>query len=440
MRRILRSHLTCSPIFVKQFSTSQLRRDSDENTTQNSSKNAYNTGIPAVEEFWNTCVRTPHVSGPNVALSKVRKVSDQLQAAEDAKSSPSSSGDSGGLAMSKQDAVLHATMSSRTVLLSPPSDSSSAASSLLLPLPEFIYRRKTKEIQNEAEKIYNAYQEYYNHIKFRNGWEKPALPKDDPLTSELLREAADICARIRARLDEENPTTKLRQADGSAQAFFNSPDAAKMFEAVKAESESNKNQPASQLQRREFVKNVVLNTFKDAMGFVEGLTKTKLERYFYDISDFGFNPSAHVQHLLLEMLAAAEVARLSFDVADAVKYSHESFGIVSQEQAPKSTQNADGSQKEPHPRDEKEPSTNNDSSSSPSSVLPPLLPPTVSRKAHDKARLSRDNVHFCEEDGAEDKAWRDAISKLYKAHDALLVAMNERKKNAIKHIDVKKRE
>ena len=383
------------------------------------------TSAPAVADFWATCVNTAAVAGPNVALAKASNVHHSLQRLDDAAdaiSAPSAS--ASPTVMTHKDAVLHATVAARRapLSLSPQSNSNNKdQQQQQLPImPEFIYRRKTREISAEADKIYGAYREYYNHIKFRNKWEEPVIPQNDEFATELLHEAADICARIRARLDEENPSTKLRQADGSAQIFFNSPECGTLYAAAKAEEDSNdtnNNTSPSHFHRREFIKCVVLATFKDAMGFVEGLTKSKVERYFADISDFGFNPSAHVQHLLFEMLASAEVARLSFDMADAAQYSHESFGIVSSPSSsassPAATADAtaaDGGEKKAEAA---------------------FSAPSVSRRALDKARQSRDNAHFCAEDGSEDKLWRDAIGKLYKAHDALLLAVAERKKNAI---------
>ena len=114
--------------------------------------------------------------------------------------------------------------------------------------------------------IFDAYCEYFNHIRFRNGWAKPAFSK--AFVTPSFRDAAECVFLIRKFLDEMNAKSRkgegpsvLRMLDGNAQTFLHSPEATKKLS----------------LGRWPFAAAVVHETMKDSKGYVEGLDEPTVE-------------------------------------------------------------------------------------------------------------------------------------------------------------------
>lgn len=88
----------------------------------------------------------------------------------------------------------------------------------------------------------------------------------------MLLEAADAITFIREFLDLEDPSMKMRMLDGNAQALFN------RYSTIKDEDI--------------FVKDLVHETLKDAVGYVEGLNKERVDHYFLVVQRFRFEQMA----------------------------------------------------------------------------------------------------------------------------------------------------
>lgn len=145
-----------------------------------------------------------------------------------------------------------------------------------------VQRRSTAADAEKAEHVSEAFLSFFEHIRFRNGWAQPPFKKED--VAPLFREAADVVVRIRNFLDFNNPSTKLRKVDGDAQSFLHSSDALTLFEAN------------TKLSHRKFVVALVHASFRDAVGYVEGLTKDTVDAYLGEIFEYLYNPRAHALH------------------------------------------------------------------------------------------------------------------------------------------------
>lgn len=84
---------------------------------------------------------------------------------------------------------------------------------------------------HEKHQLKEAYSDFWNNnIKFKKGWESPAIEYKE--VQDLLDEAADIAIRIRSSLDDKDSSFKLRmvmrsflhfliiQIDGSARELL----------------------------------------------------------------------------------------------------------------------------------------------------------------------------------------------------------------------------
>lgn len=152
---------------------------------------------------------------------------------------------------------------------------------------------------SDVDRLEQAYLNFFNHVRYRNGWESPPFSKEEVLP--LLEDAARLVTEVRAHLDRLQPSTKLRCIDGEAQKFLHTPKAAAM---VKDRS-----------QHSEFVKELVVATFQDARGFVEGLSRSKLERKMAEIWLFLNNPQVRALHRVHELWQLLSKQRLPGEVA-----------------------------------------------------------------------------------------------------------------------------
>eukprot|EP00296_Roombia_truncata_P000048 JP435706.1.p1 GENE.JP435706.1~~JP435706.1.p1 ORF type:complete len:575 (-),score=77.33 JP435706.1:149-1873(-) len=130
-----------------------------------------------------------------------------------------------------------------------------------------IPRGMTSESDNKIKAVVGAYLDIFNHIAVRNGWRRLAFAAPDVLP--LLETAARVVVRVRTELDKANPGLRVRQLDGSAREYLFS-------------LSSNPN-PALEGQDPEYVnlvvRNVVHYTFRDANGYVEGLSEASLDEF-----------------------------------------------------------------------------------------------------------------------------------------------------------------
>jgi len=123
----------------------------------------------------------------------------------------------------------------------------------------------SKQIHDKHQ-VKNAYLDFWNNIKFKKGWENPNLTLTNQL-EKLLDRAAEIVVRIRTALDSENSLIKLRMIDGSAR------------ELLWTLNEEDIQDPDK------FVRSIVHATFKDANGYVEGLTENQIDEYIKQLND-----------------------------------------------------------------------------------------------------------------------------------------------------------
>lgn len=171
---------------------------------------------------------------------------------------------------------------------------SSAAKALLLPHgfvpprrtlhPQYGHFRKLRsEDFTEIESVYRAYCNYYDHMKFRKGWETPFFDREK--CRENWMGAAEYVVRIRRVLDEQQPGQKLRMKDGAAQEFFHSPAAKKLGDGTSFE----------------FLVALVHATLRDAVGYVEGLNRQKVSELLRALSEYRYNPKIHALHNIAEI-------------------------------------------------------------------------------------------------------------------------------------------
>jgi hypothetical protein len=149
-----------------------------------------------------------------------------------------------------------------------------------------IFRRLTERDFNEIDRIYTAYLEYFNHIKFRKGWDTPKYKKEE--VDMPFREAAEYVFRIRQHLDRgkaEGETT-LRLLDGESQKFLQADAGPRLLKSDQAS----------------FVAHLVHASVSDARGYVEGLSADSVNQLVGRLQKHRFSPAEHLRHVLLEAL------------------------------------------------------------------------------------------------------------------------------------------
>jgi len=112
-------------------------------------------------------------------------------------------------------------------------------------------RRDDPSVMQKAAGLYDAYQEHWNHIKFRKGWSAPKFSARE--VDPQLIEAAETASVLQCLLDDTTEGTKLRQRGGNASTFL----------------DTVEYDPKSEPTR--FVRDLVHQTLSDAGGYVEGL-------------------------------------------------------------------------------------------------------------------------------------------------------------------------
>lgn len=163
-----------------------------------------------------------------------------------------------------------------------------------------VFRRLSERDFDAIDKIYDAFMEYFNHIKFRKGWDKPKFEKDavDP----YLREAAEYVFRVRQYLDRGRPgEPTLRMLDGDSQKFLHSETAAKL---VKEDGAA-------------FVTHIVHAALSDAKGYVEGLNSDAINVLVTRLQKHRYCPADHLRHVMLEGLEAVDA--INMEPADPAK-------------------------------------------------------------------------------------------------------------------------
>lgn len=117
----------------------------------------------------------------------------------------------------------------------------------------------TAEEQKETRAVKAAYASFWENLKFKKGWDTPLFFQSE--IDDMLDQAAEIVARIRVYLDATHPGFKMRMAEGNAHEFFWS-----QLEHPRVRPEA-------------FVRELVHQTLKDANGYVEGLSKSEVDKY-----------------------------------------------------------------------------------------------------------------------------------------------------------------
>ena len=125
-------------------------------------------------------------------------------------------------------------------------------------------QRQAKQIE-DTKNLVSAYCSFFEHISLRKGW------KTVPFTQEGLKplflRIAKIVVAIRTDLDQVSPGFKMRMVDGSAREY--------MWTVTSDPAADDK-------QSSEFIRAMVHETFKDASGYVEGLTKAYVDKRVTD--------------------------------------------------------------------------------------------------------------------------------------------------------------
>eukprot|EP01012_Entosiphon_sulcatum_P048311 TRINITY_DN667_c1_g3_i1.p1 TRINITY_DN667_c1_g3~~TRINITY_DN667_c1_g3_i1.p1 ORF type:complete len:653 (-),score=104.42 TRINITY_DN667_c1_g3_i1:9-1967(-) len=116
--------------------------------------------------------------------------------------------------------------------------------------------------------LVEAYGWFWRNLRFHPELAQRAFSKEE--VEPLLTEAAEYVVRIRKELDERSPGVKLRLRDGSAQQFL----------WHQADMGAD---PASDPQV--FVRHLVHATFKDANGYVEGLSEARVDELMIGIKE-----------------------------------------------------------------------------------------------------------------------------------------------------------
>ena len=148
--------------------------------------------------------------------------------------------------------------------------------------------------ESDTQRISEAYLKYFDHIRFRNGWAKPAFTKDE--VQHLFDEAAYFVARIRQYLDKQSSgEARLRQVDGEAQKYLHTEQAPALLRT----------------DPRRFMIAVVDATFQDARGYVEGLTRSTLMRLIAELAQYQYNPRIHALHLVARLEDALQKSPLA---------------------------------------------------------------------------------------------------------------------------------
>lgn len=89
--------------------------------------------------------------------------------------------------------------------------------------------------------------------------------------STPIAKVAEIVVRIRTELDAQEEGLKLRQLEGSAKEHL-------------WQMQEEKRRPSD--DESQFVRDMVHATFKDGDGYIEGLTKEKVDEYLNTIIQF----------------------------------------------------------------------------------------------------------------------------------------------------------
>ena len=132
----------------------------------------------------------------------------------------------------------------------------------------------TREETRKKQELIDAYSDFWNNIKFRKGWQKPLFQRDEVL--HLLDRAAEIVIRKRSLLDKDGEF-KMRMVDGAAREYLWSVTEHPIVPADKAKEDK-------------FVHDLVHATFKDANGYVEGLTEGEIDDFIIQV-EHEFNES-----------------------------------------------------------------------------------------------------------------------------------------------------
>mmetsp|Transcript_5907 Transcript_5907/g.7764 ORF Transcript_5907/g.7764 Transcript_5907/m.7764 type:complete len:1006 (-) Transcript_5907:86-3103(-) len=117
----------------------------------------------------------------------------------------------------------------------------------------------TSHQHENISKVKSSYDDFFRNIKFRKGWDVPLISHEE--VDPLFEAAAELTVRIRSYLDDISPGFKMRIQGGSSQEF--------LWEIDYQPKERPK----------EFLKGLVHATFRDAKGYVEGLTGEDIDEF-----------------------------------------------------------------------------------------------------------------------------------------------------------------
>jgi len=122
----------------------------------------------------------------------------------------------------------------------------------------------------------NTYGEFWENVRFTKGWASPICEKDEVM--HLLESAAEIVVRVRTHLDFINPEPKFRILDGNAKEYL----------------WNLENLPSEE----DFIRQLVHATLKQGNGYVEDLTKDRVDKYIDEVHEY--NIKNHGTKLALE--------------------------------------------------------------------------------------------------------------------------------------------
>lgn len=181
------------------------------------------------------------------------------------------------------------------------SDADATAATTTLKLPFYFHALADGDIA-DVRRIFHAMSSgYYDHIRFKKFGGEPHYKRDalEPVLEEAaeavfrIRHALDLRAKIAAGAGGEAPAPVLRQLAGSSALYLHSEDAMRLWDKCGGGREG--------ANLKEFTREVVRSTLRDAMGYVEKLTAADIDLFVNALHLHRFDPCVHAQSVLREL-------------------------------------------------------------------------------------------------------------------------------------------
>lgn len=196
---------------------------------------------------------------------------------------------------------------------SSPDAAAAAATSLQLRLPLYFHALDADEL-SDVHRVRDALDTgYFGHLRFKKGWAQPTMTKEnlEPCFEEAaeavhrIRHALDLRAKAASSSSGEEPAPVLRQLAGACPLYMHTEAAAQLyascFKQGDGSSSSSSSAGASKNAEKEFTRQIVHHTLRDAMSYVEGLTAQDINLFFDALHAHRYDPCMHAQSVLREL-------------------------------------------------------------------------------------------------------------------------------------------